>query len=200
MSLPRNMQWSLDEARHNAFVLYHHLCSRDDAARVYVDDKGFLQFDNRWWIVRKLSSPSGDTSRVAIDCVVLRTLRRILLRLESEDLYKKLNPDMIIPKNPKDKDVEWFSDGTTFEDSSLMVYQRELPWLNREEFGRKINASRFSCWTCGEEKNLSYKQRVSIRVFELTKIIELGRENYVLEYGRPHDYDSPIDENRLYKS
>jgi hypothetical protein len=150
------MPWTIVELRHNASVLYHHLCS-DNAHNVYVDTKEHLQIDNRHRFLKRIFS-LGDYSREATDKVAIRTLKRVLKALEDE----------------------------TLDASQVIILDlKKQKWVTRVKFGMDIgNAARFKMSLIRNEKDgaierpkeseLSHEQKVCKRVSALTTRIICG--------------------------
>lgn len=187
------MAWDVAQLRHNASMLYNHLCS-DDADRVYVDRGGRLQLDNRSWFWRLFSS-LGDSSREATDTVAIRTLRRVLNAVEAGTL----NPNQIIIQervpvgmfmDEGDVADDWKAiKGFVADSSAPLVSDRPDPnrkWLNKDKFAMNIgNANRFKTWqtvTIGgpriRDEELAYEQLVDRKVTVLTQQILHGRATY----------------------
>src|SRR5574342_324196 len=151
------MIWDVAQLRHNASMLYNHLCS-NDADRVYVDANGHFQLDERSWFWRLFTS-LGDSSREATDALAIRTLRRVLNAVETGTL----DPSKIIIQ--EQVPVGMFMDeGNGIDDwkaiknhivnhRAPLVSARPAPnrkWLNKKTFAMNVcNANRFKCWSRG---------------------------------------------------
>ena len=155
------MSWTVDQLRHNAAVLYNHLCSVD-AEKVYVDGLGHLQFDDRSWVARKMGSIEGDFSRKATDAAALRTMRRVMRALED----KTLDPRQIIP-------------GQAMQALQNSKKSSMAGWVDKDTFAIGVKtSSRFWKHLCGRDRSQKPERTVPAKVDALSLMICWGLEGY----------------------
>lgn len=69
------MALSLAQIKHNACIVYDEI-AEGNRARVYVDQWGYFQLDNRY--LYALREPLGDYSEERVNALVLKTLRGLV--------------------------------------------------------------------------------------------------------------------------
>ena len=156
------MSWSLWELRYNASVLYNYLCS-EDADKVYVDGNGYLQVDHRNKPLRHLMT-LGDSSREAINEVAIKILEKVADALEKGTLDpKKIIVQKHVPLG-----------------SYILLNENDNEWIDRSVFATNVNNSSYFKANMpvgyGDEKDLSYEQKVCAKVIDLCMRIIIGKK------------------------